>query len=132
MVKLAIREEGEVRVVNDQVVQPTSGMDLAKQLVELGISNSPAGVYHGTNGGSATWFEFAQTLFEMSGADARRVIPIDSDEFLRLAKRPNYSVLDHSEWTKTSITEMRNWKEALAESFPKIFEKVVEEGGKNA
>jgi dTDP-4-dehydrorhamnose reductase len=63
MTKLALNGEGQVRVVNDQVGQPTSAMDLAKQLVQLGLSTTPAGIYHGTNSGQATWFEFAQEIF---------------------------------------------------------------------
>jgi dTDP-4-dehydrorhamnose reductase len=90
------------------------------------------GVYHGTNSGSATWFEFAQTLFELSGADVSRVIPVNSDKFPRPAKRPFFSVLDHNEWTNTPITEMQNWKDALQDSFPKIRDEVVKKGGKIA
>lgn len=132
MVSLALNENLEVRVVRDQVGQPTSASDLAKQIVMLVESKAPVGVYHGTNSGSATWFEFAQTLFNLSGADVSRVIPVNSGEFPRPAKRPFYSVLDHYEWTKTSITEMRNWKVALQESFPKIRDEVLKEGGKIA
>jgi dTDP-4-dehydrorhamnose reductase len=132
MVRLALNENLEVCVVRDQVGQPTSSCDLAAQIVKLIESNAPVGVYHGTNSGSATWFEFAKTIFELSGADASRVIPVDSDEFPRPARRPLYSVLDHYEWTRTSITEMRNWKEALKESFPKIRDEVAKEGGKIA
>jgi dTDP-4-dehydrorhamnose reductase len=43
--------------------QPTSAIDLATQLVELGLSNSPVGIYHGTNSGQSTWFDFAQEIF---------------------------------------------------------------------
>lgn len=132
MLSLALNDNFEVDVVNDQVGQPTSCIDLAKQIVSLVQSNAPVGIYHATNSGNATWFEFAQSLFELSGADARRVIPVDSDKILRPAKRPHYSVLDLDDWTKTSISEMRNWKEALSETFPKILEEVVKEGGKIA
>jgi dTDP-4-dehydrorhamnose reductase len=132
MINLALKNSSEVSVVNDQVGQPTSSIDLAKQIVKLVESNSPVGIYHGTNSGSATWFEFAQSLFEMIGADVNRIVPVDSDKFPRPATRPKYSVLDHQEWTKTSIGEMQNWKTALEESFPKIFEAVMKEGGKIA
>ena len=132
MINLALNENSEVFVVNDQVGQPTSSSDLAKQIVKLIELNVPVGIYHGTNSGSATWFEFARTLFELSGADVSRVIPVNSSKFPRPAKRPSFSVLDHFEWTKTPIAEMRNWKEALDESFPKILDEVVKEGGKIA
>jgi dTDP-4-dehydrorhamnose reductase len=132
MLNLALSKSSEIGVVNDQVGQPTSSSDLATQIVRLVESNAPVGVYHGTNSGSATWFEFAQSLFDMAGADVSRVTPIESEKFPRPAKRPSYSVLDHHEWTKTSINEMRNWKEALVESFPRILEEVVKESGKIA
>jgi dTDP-4-dehydrorhamnose reductase len=54
MTWLAINGNGVVHVVNDQLGQPTSAMDLAKQLIDLGLSSSPVGIYHGTNSGEAT------------------------------------------------------------------------------
>lgn len=118
--KLAINGEGEVRVVNDQVGQPTSASDLAKQLVELGESTSPAGIYHATNSGQATWFEFAQEIFKIAGADVDRVIPVSSGEYPRPAKRPSYSVLGHDAWAKTSVKPLRDWRFALADAMPTI------------
>jgi len=132
MLNLALNESSEVQVVDDQIGQPTSSSDLAKQILRLVESNSIVGVYHGTNSGSATWFEFAQTLFNLSGADVSRLNPVSSDKFTRPAKRPSYSVLDHFEWSKTPIAEMRNWRQALQESFPKILEEVMKEDGKIA
>lgn len=127
MTKLAIRGDGEVRVVNDQVGQPTSAMDLAQQLVELGLSTSPAGIYHGTNSGQATWFEFAQEIFKLAGAGVSRVVPVSSSEYPRPAKRPAYSVLSHTAWAKTSVKPMRDWRIALAEAMPAIISAVKAE-----
>ena len=127
MTRLAIYGEVEVPVVSDQVGQPTSAMDLAKQLVDLGLSDAPAGIYHGTNSGQATWFEFAQEIFRLSGADVRRVVPVSSSEYPRPAKRPTYSVLSHATWTKTSIGPMRDWRIALAEAMPAIISAVKAE-----
>jgi dTDP-4-dehydrorhamnose reductase len=127
MTKLAIQGKGEVRVVYDQVGQPTSAIDLAKQLVELGLSKSPAGIYHGTNSGQGTWFEFAQEIFKLTGADAGRVVPVSSSEFPRPAKRPAYSVLSHEAWAKTSVKPMRDWRIALAEAMPAIISAVKAE-----
>ncbi|NLA39781.1 MAG: dTDP-4-dehydrorhamnose reductase [Methanomicrobiales archaeon] len=93
------RTDGTVRVVTDQVGKPTYTVDLARKTVE--IVNCPPGVYHVTNDGICSWYEFAQAF-------APNVVPCTSDEFLRKAKRPAYSVLVN---TKTS--PMRHWKEAL-------------------
>jgi dTDP-4-dehydrorhamnose reductase len=128
MARLALNGDGEVRVVNDQMGQPTSAVDLAKQIVDLGLSNAPAGIYHGTNRGQASWFEFAREIFYLVGADINRVIPVSSTEYPRPAKRPSYSVLSHGEWSKTSISPMRDWKVALGAVMPEIISAVKAEG----
>jgi dTDP-4-dehydrorhamnose reductase len=128
MTKLALNGAGEVRVVNDQVGQPTFTDDLAKQIIDLVVSDSPVGIYHGTNSGQATWFEFAQEIFKLAGADVSRVVPVSSSEYPRPAKRPSYSVLGHDAWVKTSVQPMRDWRIALAEAMPAIISTVKAEG----
>jgi dTDP-4-dehydrorhamnose reductase len=128
MTRLAINGDGEIRVVSDQMGQPTSAIDLAKQLVELALSNSPAGIYHGTNSGQGTWFEFAQEIFKLVGADTNRVVPVSSSEYPRPAKRPSYSVLSHEAWARTTIQPMRDWRIALEEAMPAIISAVKAEG----
>ena len=93
------RKMDVVRVVDDQVGKPTYTVDLAKKTEEI-ISYEP-GIYHITNEGICSWFEFARAF-------APNVVPCSSDEFLRKAKRPAHSVLVN---TKTS--PMRTWQEAL-------------------
>ena len=127
MTKLALKGTGEVRVVDDQVGQPTSASDLAKQLVQLGLSTSPAGIYHGTNSGKATWFDFATEIFKLAGADVGRVTPVSSSEYPRPAKRPSYSVLSHDAWANTSVKPLRDWRIALAEAMPAIISAVKAE-----
>jgi dTDP-4-dehydrorhamnose reductase len=127
MTRLAINTDGEVPVVKDQMGQPTSATDLAKQLIDLGLSSSSAGIYHGTNSGEATWFEFAQEIFKLAGADVSRVIPVSSNEYSSLVKRPSYSVLSHDAWAKTSVSPMRDWRIALAGSFNQILLAVANE-----
>jgi len=128
MTRLAINGDGEVGVVNDQMGQPTSATDLAKQLVELGLSNSPPGIYHGTNSGQGTWFEFAQEIFKLTGVDTNRVLPVSSSEYPLPAKRPSYSVLSHDAWAKTTVQSMRDWRIALEEAMPAIISAVKAEG----
>jgi dTDP-4-dehydrorhamnose reductase len=127
MTRLALNADGEVRVVNDQMGQPTSATDLAKQLIDLGLSSSSAGVYHGTNSGEATWFEFAQEIFKLAGADSSRVVPVSSSEYPRTAKRPSYSVLSHDSWSKTSVHPMRDWRIAIEQAMPAIISMVKTE-----
>jgi dTDP-4-dehydrorhamnose reductase len=123
----AINGDGEVRVVNDQMGQPTSATDLAKQLVELGLSNSLAGIYHGTNSGQSTWFDFAQEIFKLAGGDASRVVGVSSIEYPRVAKRPSYSVLSHDSWSKTSVQPMRDWRIAIQDAMPAIISEIMTE-----
>ena len=128
MTKLALNGDGEVRVVNDQVGQPTLAADLAKQIVKLVLSEAPVGNYHGTNSGQATWFEFAREIFRIAGVDVSRVIPVSTIDFPRPAKRPSHSVLGHNNWAKTKVAPMRDWRIALTEAMPVIISSEKAEG----
>jgi dTDP-4-dehydrorhamnose reductase len=125
--RIALFGNNEIKVVNDQLGQPTSAQDLAKQIVELGLSSAPVGVYHRTNMGNATWFEFAQEIFKLAGEDAGRIAPVSSSEYLQTAKRPSYSVLSSDHWATISMKPMRNWEIALAEVMPAIISAVKTE-----
>ena len=104
-------------VVDDQRGQPTWTRDLAEQIVQLVDSNAPAGVYHGTNSGEATWFGFAQAVLEEAGQDSARITPTDSGQFVRPAPRPAYSVLGHDRWNAAGIAPMQPWRDALHAAF---------------
>ena len=103
-------------VVDDQLGQPTWTADLANQLVAMLDAEAPAGIYHGTNSGEATWFEFARAVLQESGLDPERITPTGSSAFVRPAPRPSYSVLGHDAWKAAGIPPMRPWREALAEA----------------
>ena len=128
MCNLAISSEKEVKVVNDQIGQPTNAKELAAQLIKLVDSGARFGIYHGTNSGQASWFEFAQEIFKLSGADVGRVTPVSSGEFPRPAKRPNYSVLGHDSWASSGISPMSDWKSALQKSMPAILDSIKMQG----
>lgn len=106
-----------VSVVRDQLGQPTWTADLAAQIVALLDADAPAGVYHATNAGRASWFDFAQAVFSFAGLDPDRVTPITSAEFVRPAPRPNFSVLGHDGWSQVGMSAMRDWRHALADAF---------------
>jgi dTDP-4-dehydrorhamnose reductase len=103
-------------VVDDQVGQPTWTADLAAQIVALVDAGAPPGIYHGTNSGEATWYEFARAVLEESGLDPDRITPTDSSSFVRPAARPSYSVLGHDAWAAAGLAPMRPWREALAQA----------------
>jgi dTDP-4-dehydrorhamnose reductase len=124
MTRLALDGKSEVRVVNDQKGQPTSAKDLANQIISLAVSQTASGIFHGTNGGEASWFDFAQEIFKCTGEDINRLVPVPSDEYTQRAKRPEYSVLGHDAWNKTGITPMRDWRHALTDAMPEIISSV--------
>lgn len=102
-----------VSVVTDQRGQPTWGADVARSVAALLAADAPAGVYHATNGGEATWFDFARAVFEESGLDPDRVLPTDGSAFRRPAPRPAYSVLGRAALPAAGVPEPRPWREAL-------------------
>ncbi len=103
----------QVKVVDDQVLTPTSAIDVAEKLFEL-IGTGRYGLYHMTNTGSCSWFEFACEIFRLKGIDIE-VLPVSSGEFGAKAIRPRYSVLDNVNLKKAGLSDMRDWKEALRE-----------------
>jgi dTDP-4-dehydrorhamnose reductase len=111
MLRLA-REKGEVRVVNDLRMSPTSTMDVARALLSLIHQRAAPGIYHIVNSGDATWFEFAQEIIHQAGI-AARVVPITSQEYPALAARPAYSVLNNQKVAKL-IGLIPHWREALS------------------
>jgi dTDP-4-dehydrorhamnose reductase len=113
MLRLATSHD-TVSVVDDQVGQPTWTADLAAQIVALVDSDAPAGVYHGTNSGRASWFDFARAVFSAAGLDPERVLPTDSAQFVRPAPRPAFSVLGHDAWNRAGLEPMRPWDDALS------------------
>lgn len=111
MIRLG-KERGEVGVVHDQVGSPTYTVDLAKFMVDL-IETDKYGIYHATNSGVCSWYEFAVEIFKQAEMDVQ-VNPLTSEQFPRPAARPKYSVLSKKMIEKQGLTPLRDWKEALA------------------
>ena len=105
------RERGEVEVVADQVLAPTSTADLAPVLWRL-VDAGARGLYHATNAGQCSWFQFACAVFELAGMKVK-VTPIDSAAFGAKAARPAYSVLDNGKLEREGFGRMRPWRDAL-------------------
>ena len=106
-----------IDVVNDQVGQPTSSLDVARMIKSLVVGDIESGIFHATNSGSASWFDFAQRLFALAGWDPQRINPVSSDVFTRPATRPSWSVLGHDAWLSHGLPAPRDWKEALDEAW---------------
>ncbi len=110
MIKRA-KEGKPTKVVADQRLTPTSTADLAAKTVEL-LTTEAYGLYHITNSGDCTWFEFAQAIFEHT------IYPPEfsattTAEFGARATRPSYSVLDNYNLRAIGLEELRPWQEAL-------------------
>ncbi|TGA99820.1 dTDP-4-dehydrorhamnose reductase [Sporolactobacillus shoreae] len=101
----------ELKVVNDQHGCPTYTKDLAERIIEL-FQTDNYGIYHISNSGSCTWYEFAKAIFEMKEIHIQ-VNPCTSEEFPRLAKRPHNSILEHVALRLNGFEEVRDWKSAL-------------------
>lgn len=108
MLQLA-KNEGPLRVVNDQVGSPTFAPDLAQAILKLTNSKNAYGVYHIVNDGVGSWYEFAAEIYNQLGVP-KQIIPITSDELARPARRPKFSVLLSRKFDK-----LRHWKQALTE-----------------
>lgn len=107
------QERGEVGVVHDQVGSPTYTADLAKFLTEL-VETTKYGVYHATNSGNCSWYEFAVEIFKQAGMDVK-VNPLTTEQFPRPAARPKYSILSKKKIEDQGFAPLPNWKQALSE-----------------
>lgn len=100
----------EIKVVNDQRGSPTYTRDLADAIIALCRSDAH-GIVHCTNTGDCTWFDFASEVIQQSGKTTR-VRPTTSNEFVRPAERPSYSVLSSASLNAYGI-HMRSWQQTL-------------------
>jgi dTDP-4-dehydrorhamnose reductase len=112
MLKLAENHD-RLKVVNDQRGCPTYTKDLAAKLIEL-FQTDNYGIYHISNSGSCSWYEFAREIFKIKGIDIQ-VEPCTSAAFPRPAKRPHNSVFEHMALRLNGFDEVRDWPSALKE-----------------
>ncbi len=110
MIKMG-EQEKKIKVIDDQVLTPTSTIDVSKKLFEL-VQTKKYGLYHMTNTGSCSWYEFACEIFELMGSSLD-ISPVTSSQFGAKAKRPGYSVLDNANLRKIGLDDLRSWKFAL-------------------
>jgi dTDP-4-dehydrorhamnose reductase len=111
-IRARARRGEPIRVVNDQVVTPTYTVDLANQIARL-LSTERFGLFHITNEGSCSWYEFARAVLEISGIEGD-LSPTTSELYKSPAIRPKYSVLENARLKELGLNEMRHWREALA------------------
>ena len=105
-----------LKVVNDQTGTPTYALDLASAIFDI-IENRKAedheGIYHYSNEGVCTWYEFARTIAEYAGNDECEISPCTSEEYPSPVRRPSYSVLDKTRIKKAFGMSVPHWTDSL-------------------
>lgn len=113
MLKLGA-ERDLLKIIADQVGTPTYGIDLAACVLDIITSGSKAyGIYHYSNEGVTSWYDFAKGIFDLSATEIK-VLPIRTDEYPTKATRPAYSVMDKSKIKTTFGIEIPYWRDSLA------------------
>ncbi|OAB37735.1 NAD(P)-dependent oxidoreductase [Paenibacillus macquariensis subsp. defensor] len=112
------QEKPSLKVVHDQKGSPTYTVDLANFLLELMVTEK-YGVYHASNSGACTWYEFTQAIFEEARKLGISIIaepePCSTDEFPRPAHRPTNSVMEHLSIRTNGFQGLRPWREGLTD-----------------
>ena len=114
MMNLADGTRPELKVVNDQIGNPTSTTAVARALRNILLNKNLCGTFHLTCEGEASWFEFAQEIFLLAKID-QKVVPCTTAEFPRPAPRPKNSRLDKKMLQLNDLPPMMHWKDALKE-----------------
>jgi len=107
------KERPELKIIDDQRCTPTNAGDLADAVIAL-IRQGPYGVYHATNAGDCSWYEFANEIFRLKHLPPQ-VIPITTEQYGAKAPRPKYSVLNCQKLADVIGHPLRSWQDALAE-----------------
>jgi len=108
-----MKNNNSVKVVNDQIGSPTYAYDLTKVIIEIIMnSKTESGLFHYSNEGEISWFEFARSIRELYKLDCE-IIGVSSKEFKTLAKRPKYSLSNKSKIKTTFNLEIPNYKQSL-------------------
>ena len=124
MIKLG-KERETLNVVFDQVGTPTYALDLAKAMITaakkmFSDGNIYGGIYHFTNEGVCSWYDFTLKIHELSGITTCKVSPIESKDYPAKAPRPSFSVLNKAKIKKTFGIEIPHWEQSLKQCLFKL------------
>ena len=125
-VKTMIRlgnEKPELGVVADQIGTPTYARDLARAIMTAIDQGIRPGIYHFSNEGVASWYDFTKAIHRLAGITTCRVRPLHTSEYPTAAQRPPYSVLDKTKIKQTYDIEIPYWEESLKECIDKLMTK---------
>jgi dTDP-4-dehydrorhamnose reductase len=125
-VKTMIRlgnERPELGVIADQIGTPTYARDLARIIMTAISKGIQPGIYHFTNEGVASWYDFTKAIHRLAGITTCHVRPLHTSEYPTAAQRPPYSVLDKTKIKQTYGIEIPYWEESLKECIDKLMTK---------
>ena len=107
------KEREQISVVFDQIGTPTNAADLAEAIVQIVRSNNfVSGIYHFSNEGVCSWYDFAKAIFEIKNI-ACEVLPIESSQYPVPAPRPHFSVLNKNKIKETFSIKIPHWSKSL-------------------
>ena len=119
MIRLG-KEREQLGVVFDQLGSPTYARDLAQFILTAIEKGIVPGVYHFTNEGVCSWYDFTRTIHKLAGIDDCKVSPIHTADYPVAAKRPHYSVLDKTKVKQTYNIDIRWWEDALKDCIKEL------------
>jgi len=109
------RERQQLGVVADQVGTPTYARDLAKAIMVIVKQGVVPGIFHYTDEGVASWYDFAIAIHRLAGISSCNVRPLHTEEYPTPARRPPYSVLDKTKIKQAYNLDIPHWEKSLAE-----------------
>ncbi|MDE6321760.1 MAG: dTDP-4-dehydrorhamnose reductase [Muribaculaceae bacterium] len=114
-------DSNPLRVVADQIGSPTYAADLARAIYKILRSQQwVQGIFHYTDSGVASWYDFAKAILDLSGHAEKKVQPIPTTDYPTVATRPYYSVLDTQRISATYDVAIPYWRESLAKCLKRI------------
>jgi len=119
MIRLG-KEKPELGVIFDQIGTPTYARDLAVAIFAAINQGIVPGIYHFSNEGVISWYDFTKTIHRIAGITTCHVRPLHTSEYPTPANRPHYSVLDKTKIKQTYHLEVPYWEESLAECIEKL------------
>ena len=112
MIRLG-KERDSLGVIFDQVGTPTYARDLARAIYAAIVQGVQPGIYHFSNEGVCSWYDFTKAIHRLAGITACQVKPLHTEEYPTPAKRPHYSVLDKSKIKATYEIDIPYWMDSL-------------------
>ena len=119
MIRLG-KEKSELGVIFDQIGTPTYARDLAVAIMTVINKGVVPGVYHFSDEGVISWYDFTKAIHRIAGIHGCRVRPLHTNEYPTPANRPHYSVLDKTKIKQTYGIEVPYWEESLKECIEKL------------